>query len=101
MFETLELRPKAGELFGELKKATAKNRDTLKGITDTIDPLLPEDKRPEPISRKALWILASTPGVTSVLNGMRTTQYVNDTLTILGWDPLTTPRNVFESLIRP
>ena len=83
------------------KEAAAKNRDTLKGITATIDPLLPEDKRPEPISRKALWILASTPGVTCVLNGMRTTHYVDDALTILGWDPLATPRNVFESLIRP
>jgi len=83
------------------KEAAAKNRDTLKGITATIDPLLPEDKRLEPISRKALWILASTPGVTCVLNGMRKTHYVDDALTILSWDPLATPRNVFESLIRP
>ncbi|NJL17616.1 MAG: hypothetical protein HC938_10830 [Nitrospira sp.] len=35
-----------------------------------------------------LWILASTPGVTCVLNGMRTTGYVDDTLTILQWEPL-------------
>ena len=94
--------PKLVTMFLILRnEAAAKNRDTIKMITGAIDPLLPEDKRSEPLSRKALWILASTPGVTCVLTGMRTSQYVDDALAVMGWDPLATPRNVYESLSRP
>jgi len=42
----------------------------------------------ESLSRKALWILASTPGVSCVLNGMRRPTYVDDSLGILAWPPL-------------
>jgi len=33
-------------------------------------------------------VLASTPGVSCVLNGMRTSAYVDDSLGILSWPPL-------------
>ena len=94
--------PKLVTLFLILRnEAAEKNRENIKAITEAVDPLLPEDKRAEPMSRKAIWTLASTPGVTCVLNGMRTTHYVDDALSTLRWAPLATPRKVFETLIRP
>lgn len=68
-------------------EAADKNRSIVQAITNRIDPLLPGDRKQEPLSRKALWILASTPGVTCVLNGMRRPDYVDDSLTVLGWPP--------------
>lgn len=67
-------------------------------IRKLIDPLLPESKREEPFARKALWAVASIPGVTSVLNGMRHPVYVDDSLTILKWEPLSQPRALLETI---
>ncbi|MDH5562775.1 MAG: aldo/keto reductase, partial [Nitrospirota bacterium] len=90
------------ELIALLKimrmEAAQKSAKKLAEIRQVIDPLLPEDKREEPFSRIALWTVASTTGVTSVLNGMRHPAYVNDSLTILQWEPLPYPRPVFEAL---
>ena len=80
------------------QEAAQKSERHLQTITATLDRLLPEEKRKEPLSRKALWCLTSTPGVTCVLNGMRTTDYVADSLTILGWEPLQNPRAIFENM---
>ena len=63
-----------------------------------LDPLLPESRRKESLSRKALWILTSTPGVTCVLNGMRSPAYVDDSLAIMGWEPLTGVMRAFNAL---
>jgi len=94
--------PKLVTIFLILRKEAAeKNRAKIKAITETLDPLLPKDKRSEPISRKAIWILASTPGVTCILNGMRAPRYVDDALAILNWEPLDSTRNIFESIIYP
>jgi hypothetical protein len=79
-------------------EAAQKSAKKLSELRQIIDPLLPEDKRNEPFSRKALWTVASTPGVTSVLTGMRHPVYVDDSLTILQWEPLPQPRPVFEAL---
>ncbi len=79
-------------------EAAQKSAKKLTGLGQIIDPLLPEDKQKEPFSRKALWTVASTPGVTSVLNGMRHPLYVDDSLTILQWEPLPKPRKIFETL---
>ena len=80
------------------QEAAKKSERHLQSVTATLDRLLPEEKRGEPLSRKALWCLTSTPGVTCVLNGIRTTDYVEDSLTTLGWGPLQNPRSIFESL---
>ena len=69
-------------------EATLSSRRTTQAIAQAIDPLLPEDRRAESLSRKALWVVASTPGVTCVLNGMRTPAYVDDSLKILEWPAL-------------
>ncbi|MDH5296979.1 MAG: hypothetical protein OEW26_07610, partial [Nitrospirota bacterium] len=79
-------------------EAAQKSAKKLAEIRQIIDPLLPEAKRNEPFSRKALWALASTPGVTCVLNGIRHPIYVDDSLTILQWEPLTQPRTLLEAI---
>ena len=80
------------------QEAAMKSEQHNQSVTATLDQLLPEEKHGEPLSRKALWCLTSTPGVTCVLNGIRTTEYVEDSLTILAWEPLQNPRSIFESM---
>ena len=73
-------------LRGLRREATERSRARAAAVARTIDPLLPESRRAESLSRKSLWILAGTPGVTCVLNGMRTPQYVDDALAVLSWE---------------
>ncbi len=80
------------------QEAAHKSRQQLQPITATLDRLLPKEKRGEPLSRKALWSVTSTPGVTCVLNGIRKPEYVEDSLTILKWKALPHTRLIFESL---
>jgi uncharacterized protein YyaL (SSP411 family)/aryl-alcohol dehydrogenase-like predicted oxidoreductase len=75
-------------LRGLRREATERSRGRTTLVSATIDPLLPTSRRTESLSRKALWILASTPGVTCVLNGMRAPHYVDDALAVLRWEPL-------------
>ncbi len=94
--------PKLVTLFLVLRKESAqKNREAITAISGLIDPLIPEDRRSELISRKALWTLTSTPGVTCVLNGMRSVAYVEDVLKILNWAPLSSPRDIYEIIRHP
>jgi aryl-alcohol dehydrogenase-like predicted oxidoreductase len=77
------------------REAAEKSHARTQRVAAVIDPLLPESKRQESMSRKALWILMSTPGVTSVLNGMRTVRYVKDSTAVLGWKALDDPGSVY------
>ena len=85
-------------LRGLRYEATERSRARTALLASAIDPLLPEPHRGASLSRKALWILASTPGVTSVLNGMRTPPYVDDALAVLGWEPLKDARSLYEKI---
>jgi uncharacterized protein YyaL (SSP411 family)/aryl-alcohol dehydrogenase-like predicted oxidoreductase len=67
-------------------------------VAAEIDPLLPAERRAESLSRKALWTVASTPGVTCVLNGMRTVEYVDDALGIMGWEPLADVGAIYDQM---
>ncbi|MDR4480287.1 MAG: aldo/keto reductase [Nitrospira sp.] len=78
------------------REAAERSRLRAEDLHRTINPLLPEHRRAATLSQKALWILASTPGVTSVLNGMRSPAYVEDALQILRWEPLPAPSRVYE-----
>ena len=60
--------------------------------------MLPAARREESLSRKALWVVASTPGVSCVLNGLRIPTYVDDALGILSWPPLPDPLAVYEAV---
>jgi acyl carrier protein phosphodiesterase len=89
-------------LLKELRReATVKSREKTAALTERLDPLLPEARRKERLSRKALWVLLSTPGVTCVLNGMRTPAYVADSMAALRWPALGDARAVYEAVKTP
>jgi hypothetical protein len=67
-------------------------------VEAVLDPLLPAERRRETLQRKALWVVASTPGVSSVLVGMRDPAYVRDAAAVLDWPPLDDPARVFRAL---
>ncbi len=79
-------------------EAAQKSAKKISALRLLVDPALPESKREEPFSRKALWTLASLPGVTCVLNGIRHPFYVQDSLTILQWNLLPQSQIIFETL---
>ena len=83
------LKGMRGEAAGESKARAA-------SIAAHLDPLLPETRRNQSLSRKALWVLASTAGVACVLNGARTPAYVEDSGEILAWEPLSDTRRVYQ-----
>ena len=83
-------------LRGLRREASERSRTKTSAVASTIDPLLPESRRQQSLSRKALWVLASTPGVTCVLSGMRTPAYVEDAVAILGWEPLPSVRPIYQ-----
>jgi uncharacterized protein YyaL (SSP411 family)/aryl-alcohol dehydrogenase-like predicted oxidoreductase len=79
-------------------RASARSRLVTDAVSAGLDPLLPPGRRRESLSRKALWAAASTPGVSSVLVGMRRPAYVDDALGILAWPPLPDPARVYEAM---
>jgi hypothetical protein len=85
-------------LRGLRREATELSRSRAATVARAINPLLPEPRRSESLSRKALWILTGTPGITCVLNGMRTPQYVDDALAVLRWAPFTDSMTLYEHL---
>jgi uncharacterized protein len=91
--------PQLLTLLGGLRReATERSRARTASVSAILDPLLPEARRRESLSRKALWVLASTPGVTSVLNGMRSPVYVGDSMGILQWETLSEVRSLYDTM---
>jgi hypothetical protein len=91
--------PEIQRVLEELRRrAMRETRASLDAITAAVDPLLPPERRRESVSRKALWALASTPGVSCVLNGMRSLAYVEDALGVLAWPPLPEAARVYEAV---
>lgn len=80
------------------RHATEKSLARTREVARAIDPHLPDPHQRESLSRKALWILTSTPGVTCVLNGMRTPAYVDDSLAILSWTNISEVQSIFEAV---
>jgi aryl-alcohol dehydrogenase-like predicted oxidoreductase len=91
--------PELEDLRRVLRQQAAElTKTTNMELTDAIDPLLPEARRAESLSRKALWILMSTPGVTSVLNGMRRPEQVADSTTVPSWPALESVKELFDAV---
>src|SRR5207247_549884 len=81
--------PELRTLLSALRsRAAAQSRAVTDAVSAALDPLFPPARRSETLSRKALWVVASTPGVSCVLIGMRAPAYVDDALGILSWPPL-------------
>jgi aryl-alcohol dehydrogenase-like predicted oxidoreductase len=92
--------PELITLLGGLRReATERSRTRTASVSAGLHHLLPDARRRESLSRKALWVLTSTPGVTAVLNGMRSQAYVEDSLAILRWTPVPAVRLLYEALI--
>jgi len=85
-------------LRGLRHQATEKSRHRRRAVATLLDPLLPENRRSESLSRKALWIVSSTPGVTCVLNGMRSKAYVEDSVEVLRWANLAQVHSIYDRL---
>jgi len=79
-------------------RAAEGSRSAARRVAAAVDPRLPDERRGESLSRKALWVLASTPGVSTVLVGMRRERYVDDALGVLRWPPLAEVRPVYEAM---
>jgi hypothetical protein len=91
--------PALERLLGALRTISeGKSAAVTQAIAAVIDPLLPPVRRGETLSRKALWVAASTPGVSCVLNGMRSTEYVTDALGTLSWSPLADVLPIYQAL---
>ncbi len=75
-------------LRGLRREATERSLRKVGVVAAALDNSLPLNRRNEPLARKALWVLTSTPGVSCVLNGMRSKRYVEDALEVLGWNDL-------------
>jgi aryl-alcohol dehydrogenase-like predicted oxidoreductase len=91
--------PEVQKALGELRRLAAeKSRVRATRLEAVIDPLLPAERRKETLSRKALWVVASTPGVSGVLAGLRDPEYVRDALAVLSWPPLADPSAVFRAV---
>ncbi len=79
------------------RQAADRSQERATTISSAIDPLLPAERGAEPLSRKALWTLVSTPGVTCVLVGMRSPPYVADAVAVLGWPELESVEAVYQA----
>ena len=81
--------PALEALLGAFRLRAAHHSQSVSNrIAAALNPHLPLARRSETLSRKTLWILASTPGVSCVLLGMRHPDYVADGMEILKWPPL-------------
>jgi hypothetical protein len=90
-----------GAALGEFRRQAAlRSESATRAVAEAIDPALPAPRRGESLSRKALWVLASTPAVSTVLVGMRREAYVDDALGTLRWAPLPEVRPVYEAIRR-
>jgi aryl-alcohol dehydrogenase-like predicted oxidoreductase len=94
--------PELQRLLGALGQRAARNSQTVSdAVSAVIDEHLPAERRGASLSTKSLWVVASTPGVTCVLNGMRSLAYVEDATAVLGWRPLADPLRVYDAARAP
>jgi hypothetical protein len=88
-------------LMGEMRRHAAEESSSQSAaVGAAIDPLLPPERRKENLARKALWTVASTPGVTCFLNGMRMAEYVEDALAVMAWPRLDGTEEVYRAAQR-
>ncbi len=87
------------ELLGVLRgRAARQSQAASNSVAAALNEHLPLARRGEPLSRKALWVLTSTPGVSCVLLGMRHPDYVADGMEVLSWPPLPDVRKIYEAM---
>jgi hypothetical protein len=91
--------PALDQLLGAFRaRAARQSQGVSNRVAAALNPHLPLARRGESLSRKVVWVLASTPGVTAVLLGMRHPDYVSDGLEILKWAPLGDARKAYDAM---
>ncbi|HTU01127.1 MAG TPA: hypothetical protein VMG58_04900, partial [Candidatus Sulfotelmatobacter sp.] len=85
-------------LDGLRAQAARKSQAISARLSAALAPFLPELQHSQSLSRKSLWVVASTPGVSSVLVGMRSPAYVEDAMAVLAWPPLDPVGPIYEAL---
>jgi hypothetical protein len=91
--------PELNKLLRAMRGASAADaRAKSEAVATRVDPVLPEERRGGSFSRKALWTVVSTPGVTCVLNGMRSVEYVQDALAVMEWPALEDVEKVYDAV---
>ena len=89
--------PVLQELLGEIRRtATAQSQAASERVTVRIASTLPAERHGATLSQKALWVLESLGGVSSVLVGMRRISYVDDACAVLTWPPLADPERALK-----
>jgi aryl-alcohol dehydrogenase-like predicted oxidoreductase len=66
-----------------------------RAVAEHLDPLLPESLRGATLSRKAIAVLLSTPGISTVLVGMRRPAWVDDTMGALDLPAVPDPLSIY------
>ena len=92
--EVLVNRPLNAILEGRLLRLSDAS-PAARAVGEHLDPLLPQELRGESLSRKAIAVLLSTPGVSTVLVGMRRPAYVDDAMGAAGLAPVPDPIAVY------
>ena len=85
-------------LEGARREAALRSAARADAVAAILDPLLPTERTREPLARRALWVLTSTPGVSCVLLGMRSESYVDDAVAVLTWPRFEQAMGVYEKM---
>ncbi len=94
-------RPALDRLLLALNARAAERSATRSEKLNTLlDPTLDDDERPMPLSHKALNTLCATPGVSTVLVGMRRRTYVDDVLGAMEKPPLKGATRVLDAALK-
>ncbi|MBN2192630.1 MAG: DUF255 domain-containing protein [Polyangiaceae bacterium] len=84
-----------GALAALRARAADRSRERLGALRSAVVETLPEARRQEALARIAVWTVASLPGVSSVLVGMRRPAYVRELRPVLDYPPHPQPECVF------
>lgn len=75
--------------------ALQRSQDLSDSVRDLFERFVPEERKEATTSQLALWIAASTPGITTVLVGMRSLDYVDDVAPVMAWPKMADVSPVF------
>jgi aryl-alcohol dehydrogenase-like predicted oxidoreductase len=68
--------------------ALQRSQDLADSVRDLFEEFIPEEQKSATTSKLALWTYANTPGISTILVGMRQIDYVEDVAPVLAWPKL-------------
>jgi aryl-alcohol dehydrogenase-like predicted oxidoreductase len=91
--------PELEKLLQSMRNESAKRSQKISDtVSKRIENFLPASARKNTLSQKSISILINTAGVTSVLNGMRQTRYVSDSMGAMKMEFFNVENRLYESL---